>query len=135
MGEEPGQKEIAAPRLRFGQAADDRLDGILLVDLAEHLAGRRLAMDGLAVVGDRAIVIARVDPGVGPAGVGRGKIGRQADGIVITGNGRVGHAELVEQPGPEEMGRHQFWSLRMAASQSSLAFDWSPRWSQATARL
>ena len=38
MGQEPGQKEIAAPRLRFGQAADDRLDGILLVELAEHLA-------------------------------------------------------------------------------------------------
>ena len=54
MGQEPGQKEIAAARLRFGQPADDRLDGILLVKLAEHLARGRFAVDGLAIVGDGA---------------------------------------------------------------------------------
>ncbi len=58
-GQEPGQKEVAAPRLRFGQPANHRLDGIFLVELAEHLARGRLAVDGLAIVGDRLLVIAR----------------------------------------------------------------------------
>ena len=40
MGQETGQKEVAAARLRFRQPADDRLHGILLVKLAEHLARR-----------------------------------------------------------------------------------------------